>query len=195
MIYARSRCERATALLISGRGTRGSISDSKKGEHLKKLAAFTAAAVIGLTLASSAVAFDCIRVSSSLQGLQQSTQSGNWLLFDLSSAQGVAQTFQVNFGAQLAPQDAACFAAAYAATGQPAYWALGIGVAGGKSGKSGSPTSQGARAASDGFGVIAWHNKNVRVLSNGTGIDHLDDSPIIGAVFAAAGACNIALPG
>ena len=158
---------------------------------MKKLVAFTAAAVIGLTLASGAVAFDCIRVSSSLQGLQQSTQSGNWLLFDLSSAQGVAQTFQNDFGAQIAPEDAACFAGAYAQSGQPQYWALGIGVAGGK---KDSTNSQGARATSGEFGVIAWHNENVRVLSNGTGIDHFDDSPIIGAVFQAAGACNITLP-
>ena len=41
--------------------------------------------VLALVGASSALAFDCIRVSSSLKGLQQSTKSGNWLLFDLST--------------------------------------------------------------------------------------------------------------
>ena len=41
----------------------------------------------GLVGVGSAAAFDCIRVSTSLQGLKQSTKSGNWLLFDLSSAQ------------------------------------------------------------------------------------------------------------
>ena len=41
--------------------------------------------VLALVGASSALAFDCIRVSSSLKGVQQSTKSGNWLLFDLST--------------------------------------------------------------------------------------------------------------
>lgn len=39
--------------------------------------------------AGSALAFGRIRVSSSLQGLQESTRSGNWLLFDLNSADAV----------------------------------------------------------------------------------------------------------
>ena len=44
-----------------------------------------AVVVLALVGAGSAFAFDCIRVSSSLNGLQQSTKSGNWLLFDLST--------------------------------------------------------------------------------------------------------------
>lgn len=143
-----------------------------------------------LVVASSAVAFDCIRVSSSLQGLEQSTQSGNWLLFDLSSVQGTQNTFSTVFGAPLDATQAACFTQAYATYQQPLYWALGIGVAGGK---KTSVNAQGVRTP-DLFGVLTWHNKNVRVLSNGTGIDHLDDSPILGAVFGALGTCGLSLP-
>ncbi|MBA3844860.1 MAG: hypothetical protein H0X39_19975 [Actinobacteria bacterium] len=135
---------------------------------------------VALTVAGSAVAFDCIRVSASLQGPQQSTNSGNWLLFDFSTVQGAQTTFAHSFGADLSAADAACFVKAYGAANQPLYFALGIGVAGGK---KTTTTSNGARAGM--FGVLAWHNRNVRVLSNGTRIDHLDDSPILGALFGA----------
>jgi hypothetical protein len=106
----------------------------------------------GLVGVGSAAAFDCIRVSSSLQGLKQSTKSGQ----------------------------ASCFVAAYAASGQPRFWALGLGVAGGFNG---------------GPGVLAGHNKNTRVLSNNKGIDHFEGSPIIPAVFGAADSCGIDLSG
>ena len=95
----------------------------------KRLAALVAVAIAALALAGSAVAFDCIRVSSSLQGLQQSTKSGNWLLFDFSSADAVQSTF-ANIGEDLTDEEAGCFAEVYGASGQPLYFALGIGVAG-----------------------------------------------------------------
>jgi hypothetical protein len=153
------------------------------------------ASLVALALAAmtavSASAHDCIRVSSSLQGLKQSTsQGGNWLLFDFSSTAGAQATFQIVAGGSVTDEQASCFVAAYAQTGQPQYFALGIGVAGGK---KTSTNSQGARAAADGFGVIAWHNGNDVVLANGRGIDHLDDSPILGAVFASATGCGIPL--
>jgi hypothetical protein len=147
-----------------------------------RLLAFVAATVAALAITGSAVAFDCIRVSSSLQGLAQSTKSGNWLLFDLSSAAGVQGTFANVFGAELTPAQAACFAGAYATSGQPQYFALGIGVAGGKKDNPG------------GFGVLAWNNPNDSVLGNGKGIDHIEDGGIVPAVFAAAGACGIEVP-
>jgi hypothetical protein len=131
---------------------------------------------------------DCIRVSSSLQGLKQSTQNGgNWTLFDFSSAAGVQSTL-ANIGQTVTPEQAACAAAAYAQSGQPRYFALGTGVAGGK---KDSTSSQGAQAQAGEFGVIAWHNPNDSVLANGHGIDHLDDSPILGALADAAAACGI----
>jgi hypothetical protein len=156
----------------------------------RSLVAALVAVVLAAMTASSASAFDCIRVSSSLQGLKNSAgQSGNWLLFDFSSASGAKQTF-ANIGGTVTNQQAACFASAYAKTGQPRYFALGVGVAGGK---KTSTNSQGARAQADGFGVIAWHNGNDVVLSDGHGIDHFDDSPILGAVFGAATSCGINL--
>ena len=135
----------------------------------------------GLVGVGSAAAFDCIRVSSSLQGLKQSTmRSGNWLLFDLSTPQGATDTLAgISEGAiQLTPQQADCFVNAYAALGQPRFFALSIGLAGGEHG---------------GPGVLAHNNKNTRVLSNSKGIDHLEVSPIVPAVFAAGESCEIDL--
>jgi hypothetical protein len=136
----------------------------------------------GLVGVGSAAAFDCIRVSSSLQGLKQSTRSGHWLLFDLSTPGAAKDTFAgISEGAiQLTNQQASCFVTAYAASGQPRFWALGLGVAGGFNG---------------GPGVLAGHNKNTRVLSNNKGIDHFEDSAIIPAIFAAADGCGIDLSG
>jgi hypothetical protein len=144
-----------------------------------RFAVVAAVLALGLVGAGSAFAFDCIRVSSSLQGLQQSTKSGNWLLFNFGTPQGAQQTLaDISNGAiVLTNTQAVCFVNAYAQSGQPQYFALGIGVAGGKTG--------------NGPGVLAHNNPNVIVLSNGKGIDHLEDSGIAPALFAAAGACNI----
>jgi hypothetical protein len=146
-----------------------------------RFAVVVAVLALGLVGVGSAAAFDCIRVSSSLQGLQQSTRSGNWLLFDLSTASAVQQTFAgISGGAiVLSDEQASCFAAAYAESDQPRFWALGIGVAGGRSGH--------------GSGVLAGHNPNDRVLGDGKGIDHFEDSGIIPAVFGAAETCGIDL--
>ena len=67
---------------------------------------------------------------------------------------------------------------AYAESGQPLYFALGIGVAAGE--------NENASAG----GVLAHNNPNTSVLSNGTGIDHFEDS-IVPALEDAAGACGI----
>lgn len=138
--------------------------------------------VAALTLAGSAFAFDCIRVSSSLQGLKQSTKSGHWLLFDFSSAGGVQQTLATISEGTIVVSDeqAACFVDAYGESGQPRFFALGLGVAGG---------------FHAGPGVLAHNNPNTRVLSNGKGIDHFEDSAIIPALFAAAETCGIDVSG
>lgn len=146
-----------------------------------RLSALLAIAVLALTLVGSAFAFDCIRVSSSAQGLANSTRSGNWLLFDLSSGPAVEQTL-ANAEIPVTSEQAACIADAYAATGQPLYFALGIGVAGGEN----------PNAAAG--GVLAHNNPNDAVLGDGKGIDHLDDSPILGALFGAAAGCGVAIP-
>lgn len=125
-----------------------------------RFAAVVTVVVASLAFAGSAVAFDCIRVSSSLQGLQQSTKSGNWLLFDLSSADAVKQTFG-NFGEELTDEEAECFAEVYAESGEPLYFALGIGVAG--------PN-----------GVLAWNN-DAEAMGDGKGIDQLEQTGIFAA--------------
>jgi hypothetical protein len=136
-----------------------------------RLLAFVAMMIAALALAGSAFAFDCIRVSSSLQGLQQSTRSGNWILFNLSSAAALQQT-AANLGESVTLEQAACVVDAYAESGLSPYFALGVGVAG--------PN-----------GVLAGHNKNENALANLKGIDHLEDSPIGAALFGALGQCGL----
>jgi hypothetical protein len=141
-----------------------------------RVALFIGAAVVALTITSSALAFDCIRVSGSPQGLQQSTKSGNWLYFDMTDGGNGVATILDFFG--IPTSTAPCFQAAYdqavaANPTLPLYFALGVGVAGGKT---------------NGPGVLAHNNPNDRVLANGTGIDHLDDT-VIPVFLAAAPTC------
>jgi len=118
-------------------------------------------AAAALAISSSALAFDCMRVSGSVQGLQQSTKSGNWLYFDMTSSGGGVAEVLAHGGVPVTSQQLACFQAAYdASTDAPRYFALGIGVAGGKTG--------------NGTGVLA-HNAPDMVLMNGTGIDHFEE--------------------
>ena len=133
--------------------------------------ALLAVLVAALAVAGSAFAFDCIRVSSSLQGLKQSTRSGNWLLFDLSSGPAVQETL-ANLGETVDADTAKCVSDTYLKSHLTPYFALGVGVAG--------PN-----------GVLAGHNKNISVLSNVKGIDHLEESPIGEALFGAAAACGL----
>jgi hypothetical protein len=141
-----------------------------------RFAVFLGVAVVALTVASSALAFDCIRVSGSPQGLQQSTRSGMWLYFDMTDQGNGVATIVDFFG--LPSSSVPCFQAAYDTAVAdnpklPLYFALGTGVAGGNS---------------NGPGVLAHNNPNDRVLSNGTGIDHLDDT-VIPVFLAAAPTC------
>ena len=138
-----------------------------------RFVAVIAVLVASLALASSAAAFDCIRVSSSLQGLMQSTKSGNWLLFDISSVEGAQGTFERIGEAVPSAEDTQGFVDAYAESGQPLFFALGIGVAG--------PN-----------GVLA-HNNSGSSMGDSKGVDHLEDSAILPAIFAAAEACGIEL--
>src|SRR5260370_8962799 len=83
--------------------------------------------VIALTAAGSAFAFDCIRVSSSYQGLVQSTSNGgHWLLFDMTNA-GIVQSNFSNFADHpLTSSQATGISPAYQAqrprTGLPPYF-------------------------------------------------------------------------
>jgi hypothetical protein len=125
---------------------------------LKKLASVAAVLVAALAVVAGASADDCMRVSSSLQGLQQSTASGNWLAFDMTDGGGGVAAI-VGF-AGLPESTVPCFQAAYDASNGPRYFALGIGVAGARAG--------------NGPQVLA-HNAPDGILQNGTGIDHFDD--------------------
>jgi hypothetical protein len=144
----------------------------------QRLAIVVAVLALALLGAGSALAFDCIRVSSSLQGLKQSTMSGKWLLFDFSSGPALQQTL-VQIGIEVTSEDAQCASDAYSESGQPLYFALGIGVAGGEN----------EHAAAG--GVLAHNNPNESVLGNGKGIDHLEDSEIFSALEEAAVSCGI----
>ena len=136
-----------------------------------RFAAVSAVVVASLALVGSAFAFDCMRVSSSLVGLEQSTRSGNWLLFDFGSVEGLQGTLARIGEPVPSEQEAVCFVSAYAASGQPRFFALGIGVAG--------PN-----------GVLASRNANT--IDDGKGIDHFEDS-VLPAILAAVGACGIEL--
>jgi hypothetical protein len=137
-----------------------------------RLALLVVAVVASLAFAGSAFAFDCIRVSASLQGLKASTKSGNWLLLDFSTPAGTQETFETVIEQSITPDEAACFTTEYAKAGQPLFFALGIGVAG--------PN-----------GVLAHLNTNTKVLSDGKGVDHLEVSGIFPAFVEASIACGI----
>ena len=144
-----------------------------------RVALLVAVAVVALAATSSAFAFDCIRVSSSYQGLVSSTSnSGHWLLFDMTNTANVQANLSNFASAPLTSTQAACVSAAYLQSGLTPYFALGFGVAGG---------------FTNGPGVIAHNNPNEDVLGNLKGIDHVDASPIGGAIFTAAGSCGVAL--
>jgi hypothetical protein len=142
-----------------------------------RFALFVGVAAAALAVTSSALAFDCMRVSSSAQGLQQSaSNSGKWIYFDMTDGgNGVTEVLS-HFG--VPTSTAPCFQAAYDAAVAtnptlPEYFALGNGVAGGNS---------------NGPGVLAHNNPNSNVLSNGTGIDHFDNT-VLPVFLAAAPTC------
>jgi hypothetical protein len=150
-----------------------------------RLAAVLAAVLVSLVVASSALAFDCLRVSASYQGLVKSTSnSGNWLLFDWTNPDNIKADLSMFATAPLTDAQATCMTNAYQAAaaqipGLPLYFALGFGVAGGKT---------------NGPGVLDHNNpNNAGQLGNLKGIDHLDASPIGGVIFTAAGPCGITL--
>jgi hypothetical protein len=153
------------------------------------MGALLAVVLAALVVAGSALAFDCLRVSASYQGLVKSTSNGgNWLLFDMTNPAIVQADLSIFATTPLTMAQAICVSDAYQAeaaptgafAGVPLFWALGFGVAG---------------ANSNGPGVIAHNNpNNAGQLGNLKGIDHLDASPIGAAVFTAAGGCGVTFP-
>lgn len=145
----------------------------------QRLAVLIGVAIVALTVASSALAFDCMRVSSSPQGLQQSASKGGmWIYFDMTDGGNGIPEILGFFGLPTDPGTVACFQTAYdqaVATNPtlPLYFDLGNGVAGGNH---------------NGPGVLAHNNPNSRVLSNGTGIEHFDDT-VLPVLLAALPGC------
>ena len=142
--------------------------------------------VVALAAAGSAFAFDCVRVSSSYQGLVQSTSNGgHWLLFDMTNPDIVQVDLSMFASAPLTAGQATCMSDAYQALapsmGLPLYFALGFGVAGG---------------FTNGPGVIAHNNPNTQgQLGNLKGIDHIDASPIgFAIVVLNAATCGVSFP-
>jgi hypothetical protein len=115
-----------------------------------------AAAVVGIT-AGPAAAWDCIRVSGSQQGLQQSTRSGNWEYLTLDDlAEGAPDGVPVE-----------CVTSKWRADGYPEYFAVGTGVGGARG------AMQSGHITDEDFFVLAQHAP-VAIMSDGHGVDHLD---------------------
>jgi hypothetical protein len=146
-----------------------------------------AVVVVALAVAGSAFAFDCLRVSSSYQGLVNSTSnSGHWLLFDMTNTSIVQSDLSLFADQPLTTGQALCMSQTYQSLppsmGLPLYFALGFGVAG---------------AFSGGPGVLAHNNPNTQgQLGNLKGIDHFGASPI-GFAIAVLGAaqCGVSFSG
>jgi hypothetical protein len=122
--------------------------------------------VAGLVVsASPAFAYDCIRVSSSQQGLMQSTaKSGNWLYFTIHDlVQGAVDSGEAT------PEQAACVEQKWVQMGEPSYFALGVGVAGARG------ATESGRITDQDFYELA-KNAPAKVMVNGKGVDHLDDA-------------------
>ena len=99
-----------------------------------RLVLFLGIVAAALVISGSALAFDCMRVSSSMQGLEQSTKSGNWLSFDMTPGGGGVAEVLAFFEVPVTPAQLACFQTAYDNSTAPKFFALGIGVAGGRTG-------------------------------------------------------------
>lgn len=155
---------------ISDHSDCGPIERKRSVMSRCRLMTATAVFAVSLVAAGSAAAFDCIRVSASVRGLEQSTTSGNWFAFDLSSVEGVQRAFAALEDPPPTVGQAQCFVERYAATGQPRSFAVGIGVGGPR-------------------GVVAF--RNAKTMGDGKGVDHLEGSGIPAAFLAAVEACGI----
>lgn len=129
-------------------------------KRITRAAAAVAGAGALLLTASPAYAWDCIRVSGSLKGLQQSTKSGNWAYMTF-------QDFADGAAADGVPQEEVdCVVAAWRGAKLPEYFAVGIGVGGARG------AEQSGRMTDHDFYVIA-KNAPLKNLTNGKGVDHL----------------------
>ena len=154
-----------------------------------RLVLFIAVAVAALTATSSALAFDCMRVSSSAQGLQQSaSNSGMWLYFDMTDGGNGAAGAQLPERLQhLQPWSNKAHRPSASESPQMSFFMVD------HPSVHRLPTysfnrSRPDRGNHNGPGVIAHNNPNDNVLSNGTGIEHFDDT-VLPVLLAAAPGC------
>ena len=142
---------------------------------LRSRTALFAVGVAALLVGSqSASAQDCIRVSSSVTGMKASERSGHWFTIDVSTRASVQETFAALGDPLPTDEQADCFVAVYAATGNPDHFAIGQGVAGPR-------------------GVLTW--RNTTTVGDGRGIDHLEASSIVASYLDAIEACDIPVTG
>ena len=135
--------------------------------RLRKTFLVTSAAAAVLFAAGPAYAWDCIRVSGSAQGLQQSSQHGQWAY--MTFAQLVEGGLEAG---AIDPSQVDCVTSAWTALGEPTSFAIGGGVAGAKG------AQQSGRISETDFFELA-KNAPLKVMVNGKGVDHLDDALMI----------------
>jgi hypothetical protein len=123
-------------------------------------------AAVGLA-ASPAYAWDCIRVSGSAQGLQQSSAHGQWAYMTIDDliAGGVQEGF-------ITREQVPCVEQAWSALGEPTSFAIGSGVAGARG------AAQSGHLTDADFFELA-KNAPLKVMIDGKGVDHLDDALMV----------------
>lgn len=118
----------------------------------------------GVAAASPAYAYDCIRVSSSPQGLQHSSANGQWIYLAIDDLlQGGVDEGFISAG------QVPCLKAAWTQLGEPTAFDIGGGVAGAKG------AQQSGHISDADFFELA-KNAPLKVVVNGKGVDHLDDA-------------------
>lgn len=141
------------------------------------IAAVGAAAALAFA-APNAYAWDCINVSASQQGQQHMTTSGNWQYMTIDDM--VSQAVGMGW---FTPDQGQCIEAAWLASGEPASFVMGAGLAGAHGAEQ-----SGRMTASDFFELAK--NAPTTVVSDGQGIDHFE-----AAIAGALATCSVSLPG
>lgn len=130
----------------------------------RSLTVIGAIGAFAFAAASPAYAYDCIRVSSSPQGLQHSSANGQWIYLTIDNLLqgGVDEGF-------ITAAQVPCLKAEWTRLGEPTAFDIGGGVAGAKG------AQQSGHISDADFFELA-KNAPLKVVVNGKGVDHLDDA-------------------